>query len=340
VRPPGPRRDRPQAGFTLIELMIALLLFSFAIAGILSVAVTTTRSFREQRRIIQTEQAVRAPLDFIVDAIRQVSPGVPTIVGNANLPSLRNSFPPCPGVGAVSFVDNTNAPDELEIVYASGGIVTTAHSAVSATSNTVLVPSAHVDQFAAGDFLVISDGVYGTLLKVTGVTGNTLQIAADSSCADPAQGFPVTYPIGSLIVRAQRARFTVERFDGDPNQPWTLYMDPDGAGPLAKEPIAEGVEDMQIAIGVDTDNDNFISEVGQVAGDDEWIGNVAGEVLPLGTIRAVRIALVAYDTKDITGQASFYRPSALNRPGTETPEKRRRRVLMSTVDIRNLSELP
>ena len=62
---------------------------------------------------------------------------------------------------------------------------------------------------------------------------------------------------------------------------------------------------------------------------------------PAGAVvRAVKIVLIAYDTKDVTGKASFYRPPALNRAGTTVPEKRRRRVLTSIVDIRNLTGSP
>ena len=35
-----------------------------------------TRAFCEQRRVIATEGNVRAPLDYMVDAIRNASPGV------------------------------------------------------------------------------------------------------------------------------------------------------------------------------------------------------------------------------------------------------------------------
>jgi prepilin-type N-terminal cleavage/methylation domain-containing protein len=37
-----------QAGFTLIELMISLVLFSFVIAGVLAVAVSMSQGFRER----------------------------------------------------------------------------------------------------------------------------------------------------------------------------------------------------------------------------------------------------------------------------------------------------
>src|SRR5712671_6050324 len=70
----APRRS--EAGFTLVELMISLVIFSFVIAGILSVAVAMTQGMREQRQAVLAESAVRVPMDFLVDALRQASPGV------------------------------------------------------------------------------------------------------------------------------------------------------------------------------------------------------------------------------------------------------------------------
>ena len=69
-------RANNEQGFTLIELMISLLIFSFAVAGILSAAVAITQGMSEQRQAIDAENAVRVPLDFLVDALRQASPGV------------------------------------------------------------------------------------------------------------------------------------------------------------------------------------------------------------------------------------------------------------------------
>lgn len=318
---------RDQAGFTLVELMIALLLFSVAIAGILSVAVTMTRSFREQSRIVNAERAVRAPLDLIVDALRQASPAVPTVS------LIKDGNTPC-STGALNIVDNTGAPDELEIVYASGGVATTTHSAVTASSTFVTVPSAHVGQFALDDYILISDTAQGTLLKVAGIAGNNLTIAPATACS---ASFPTSYPAKSVLVRAQRARFTIANLDGIP----TLWMDPDGAGATPAEPVAEGVEDLQVAIGIDTNADGAISEVGAAAGDDEWYGNVGVEGLPAGTltIRAIRVVLVAREAAPMM-RAMYYAPAALNHPGTSVADKFRRRVLTSTVEIRNLTGSP
>ena len=312
-----------QRGFTLVELMVSLVIFSFAIAGIMAVAVTMTRAYREQRRAIATENAARAPMDFIADAVRSASPGVTT--GN-----VHDAYT-C-AAGAVAHLDNTGAPDELEIVYASGGIVTTTHSAFTSSSAAITVPADHVDQFAAGDYVLVTDSAQGTVAKVTGITGNNLDLAP-ITCAT---AFPTGgYPSGSILVRAQRARFTIDNLDGVP----TLFMDPDGlAGPAEAEPVAEGVEDFQVAIGVDADASGDLLDNG---GADEWAGNAPGDVLPAGAIRAVKVVLVARDTKEISGgSATFFRPAALNRSAATELDKYRRRVLTSTIEIRNLAGSP
>jgi prepilin-type N-terminal cleavage/methylation domain-containing protein len=65
-----------QRGFTLVELMVSMTLFSFVIAGILAVAGTMARGYRDQRSVIASESAARNSLDFIADAIRSGSPAV------------------------------------------------------------------------------------------------------------------------------------------------------------------------------------------------------------------------------------------------------------------------
>jgi len=321
------KRDlkRDESGFTLVELMISVVLFSFAVAGILAVAVTITRSFREQRRVIAAEQAARGPLDFLIDAVRQSSPAVPTST------SLKDGNSPCTS-GAISFTDNTNAPDELEIVYASGGVVSTTHSAVTGTSTSITIPSVHLDQFALGDYVVVSDGGQGTLLKVEGVTSTALTIAPATACA---ANFPTSYAAKSILVRAQRAKFTISNLAGIP----TLWMEPDGAGTAVAEPVTEGVEDMQIALGIDKNSNGVLNEVGAGVDDDEWVGNYPGDTLLSGNIRAIRIVLVTRENAPMM-RANYYRPTVLNRSGTTSPDQYRRRVLSSTVEIRNLTGSP
>jgi prepilin-type N-terminal cleavage/methylation domain-containing protein len=311
-----------QKGFTLVELMISLVLFSVAIAGVLSVAVTMTQGFREQRQVIATESSVRAPLEFIADAIRNASPAVPS----GDIQDVKNCV-----TGAIAVVNNTNAPDQLDIVYASGSVVTSLRTIYDSTTNLAITVT-DASQLAVGDTLLITNMTKGHLVDVTAVNTATGVLALTAPGCTPA--LPVGgYPPGSLVIRALRARFTVDvtgaATDGVP----TLMMDPDADGPASAEPLAENVEDMQIAVGVDVDLNKGID-----AGEWEYSSGVGALA---GAIRAMRITLVARAPNQLQGgTASFYRPAAEDRPIASTADSYRRRVLSTTVEIRNLGGSP
>ena len=326
------RSERREAGFTLIELMIALVLFSFAIAGVLAVAVSMTQGYREQRAAVEAESSVRVPIDFIVDAIRQSSPGAPT--GNIQDAGTCSN-------GALTISNNqtsvSNNPtisgwDSLDVIYASGGVVTSSRTAYTTGTTSIDVDDA--SQLASGDSIVISDTNQGHLVKITGITNNTLSLANQcSTIVLPASG----YPAGSLVVRAQHAVFTIDSVDTIP----TLMMDPDAGGSAAPQPLAEGVEDLQFAIGVDTNGDNQVTETGLAANDDEWQGNFAGDSVLSGTLRALRVSMVARTTSGLIGSAApFTRPALEDHAAATTGDQYRRRVLKTIVEIRNMGESP
>ena len=321
-------RRRRQRGFTLIELMIALVLFALVAAGMMSVAVSMASGAREQELNIATESSARAAMDFMTTAIRGAIPGVPF----ANIRDANTD--PCPAAGIV--ITNNAAPvsplttssDQLTMVFAIGSVVTSLRSVYDAGTTSVTVTDA--SQFSAGDGVLITNLDQGHLVRITGVAGNTLTLANQvcSTLALPSGG----YPPGALVVRALRATLSIGAIDGIP----TLMMDPDAEGPLAAEPLAEGIEDMQVAVGVDNNGDGALTELGSIANDDEWLFNVAGESLPVGsTINAIRITLVARATKAVVGNPAYLLPAVEDRVAGTAPDAFRRRVLTSTVEIRN-----
>lgn len=324
----------PERGFTLIELMVSLVLFSFAVAGVLAVAVSMSQGFREQRAAIAAETAVRVPLDYLVEVLRQASPAAPT--GNIQDAST------C--TGSVLAVQNnqsgsgSGAPtgwDRLEVIYASGAVVTSTLDPYDTTSNVVRVNDA--SQLVAGDYIVISNTAQGHLFKIIGVSGNNLNLAtACGSYIAPPGG---KYSAGSLVIRAQHAVFSLGAVDGVP----TLMMDPDATGPAPAEPLAEGIEDMQIVLGIDNNgNGSLGAEIGAGGNDDEWQGNHAADSPLAGTIRAVRVTLVARTTSGLIGNAApFFRPAVEDHAASSgSGDKFRRRILRSTVEVRNMAGSP
>jgi prepilin-type N-terminal cleavage/methylation domain-containing protein len=320
-----PRRRAAQAGFTLIELMITLVLFSVAIAGVLAVAVSMTNGFREQRAVIFAEGAARGAMDFLSDAIRQASPGVLT----GNITAIDISGCPAGTFTTTNNQGSPGAPDRLKLVFAYGSISTTSTTVYADDSTSLTVVNA--EQLAVGDHIVITNSAVAVIVEITGKTGNDLTLAGQQC------DWLTPIPAGSTVVRALRAELFVQ--DIDTNQP-ALWMDPDAEGPAAAEPLAEGIEDFQVAVGVDTNLDGQLSEVGIAADDDEWAYNVAGDAAPVGTLRALRITLVARSPKAVNGIGTFIRPAAEDRAAAAATDGYRRRTLTSNIEIRNLGGSP
>ena len=133
------------------------------------------------------------------------------------------------------------------------------------------------------------------------------------------------------MIRGLRARFSVGSFDGISN---ILLMDPDADGPAAAVPLAENIDDFQVAIGMDSDANGSV-------GATEWqyAPGFAGPVVP--AIRAIRISVVARTAMPLVGRtAMFVRPAAEDHPAAGATDNYPRRLLTSTVEIRNLGGSP
>jgi len=338
-------------GFTLIELMVSLVIFSFAIAGVLSVAVSMAQGFREQRQAVAAEDNVRAAMDFISDAIRSMSPLVQqngTIYDEGSCASwVGPAYPPTPVVGPIGAgtcvndatmcpnSNQTNAPDTLRLVFASGGVVTSIQDATGYVCGNTTITLMDASGVSAGDLLMIGDvpSNSGEIVSVTSVAGNVVTINK-CTCA----GFTKNYAKLSLAVRVQRAKFYVGTYDGVPN---ILLMDTSSkafseawTGAATPEPLAENVEDFQVAYGLDTGG---TSTPGPVA-----IWEFASGVPQTGgVLRAIQFTLITKTAQPLqAGTSTFKRPAALDRAASATLDNYRRRILTSAVEVRNFGGSP
>lgn len=348
------RRKRTQAGFTLIEIMVSLTLFSFAIAGVLAIAVSMAQGFREQRQVVQTESTARGALEYIADAVRmsspalsdaevQVSAAAPSPAGQPHLvvgeiedtESGNNVNTGKCESGAIRIYDSAAGPDMLELVFASGGMVTSVGTGGWTVGGTTL-PLTDTSNLAENDYVLVTDGSKGHVVKIAAL-GASSAIVNTPTCI---LNNPATYNRGELVIRVMRAKFYVGTFDGISP---VLIMDPDGAGPAPEEPLADYVEDFQVAAGVDEDDDGTLES-------NEWGFSMGGPTsftttssLPPGArdLRAVRISLVARATSSLPGTTpSYRRPTVENRVQASTLDTFRRRVLSVTIDVRNLGGSP
>lgn len=353
-----------QSGLTLVELMISLVIASIAVAASLALGFSLNTTFREQRKMSDVERAARASMDLISNIVRAASPAV----SNGNLEDHVGCNDLLHGL---LVVNNTNAPDELYVIYGNGsapsatptlGTITETSAAYDPTQATLTVFS--TAGFLTGDYVVVSNVDHGFIAEVSvdSATQFTLQKVPDGGVCGYARAPPSANPLdntpfplapgipaGAIVVRAGIAHFFVcpgpsAKCTGGATELPTLYMDMDGDGNDAAmlQPVALGIEDMQIAVGIDDDGNGVIDEAGAGPNDDDWTYNVAGDTLPALPpqlnpffINALRITLVA---RSITEQSA--ENNATDRPAAEdraagAPDVFRRRVVTSMIEIRN-----
>lgn len=316
-------------------MMISVVIVSIAVSAALTLGYTMMNAYHNQRRMALVERGARVSLQILARSIRNASAAVPS--GNVG------DTVGCTTTGAIRVINNSTAPDEIEIIHASGGVVTSVRSSTAYTSSSTALVVLDGSKFRAGDYAIVSNLDQGHLVAVTAVaqTGtNEWTLTTNSpGCggAFPAGG----YQPGSLVLRAKIERFYVSTGAEVAGVP-TLMIDPDGNGPQVGEPVAQGVEDMQVAVGVDVNGDGTVTDNGNTA--DEWFYNAAGDAAPplmsATPWRALRITFVARSVNETSQSATSTRPPLEDRAGAAAADQYRRRVLSATIEVRNLQGSP
>jgi prepilin-type N-terminal cleavage/methylation domain-containing protein len=328
-RPRATRLDRGEAGVTLVELMVAMTISSIAIAAALAIGYSMLNGYREQRRVELVQRAARISLEIIGSSIRGASPGVTT--------GAITDLVACNDFGAIEVVNSTSEPDQLKVIYGSGGVATSLRAGYDESSTELVVLDA--TGLSAGDRVLVTNFDRGHLVAIEDIAphgdGFSLGVEAASATACGPGSFPTSgYPAGTLVVRAKMAHFFVQESPSGPN----LMLDPDGVGPADPEPLAEGIEDLQIAYGVDVDEDGVLREDGTTT--DEWFYNVDGDAAPppLATAppRALRVTVIARTLFETSKLPVSARPAAEDRLGAEDRDPFRRRSFAVTMEVRNL----
>ena len=312
----------------MVELMISLVLVAIVIGLMMQIAVVMLSGFKEQREALELSRNARAASELLSEAVRNASAGVT----NGNLKDAVG----CNDVVGITITNHDDAPDEIQVIYASGGIVTSSRADIN--GSTTSFPVVDATGIVAGDKVIVtsteSTNPEGRLIPVLGVgaPGVTTDITTNTNLCSATAAMPTGgFPGGSLIIRAKYAKLAVEVGpDGVP----MLTVDPAGIGPEPSEILAEGIEDIQIAVGVDIDGDGAILDLNDTT--DEWYYNAPGDADPplitLGQWRALRVTVTA---QDLLNRGSSLRQAAEDRPAGSL-DSHRRRTLRTQIEIRNL----
>ena len=327
-------RRQQEAGFTLVELMISLTVVSIAIAAAFTMAFSLLNGFRDNRGAVQVESTTRIVLDIIAQGVRSASPG------------MRDGqlWDTCSGgiIDAIEVTNSSTGPDELRVVHASGGALASMTASAAVVTDGAIVVDSNADfELNIWTPAIVIDPLNAKahFIEIRRTSASAVKFETQdlqgSGCAGGAgTSAEETYPAGSLVVRAVHMNYRVD--------PPYLMVDPDGAGDEKEIVVAEGIEDMQIAVAVEDESDKTtLTNIGAAANDDEWHYNVAGEaaagLLSGKQWRSLRISIVGYTIRDQNASTSSLRPALEDRPVASTGDGYRRRTFSTIVHLRNFS---
>lgn len=422
---PGPEHRPPEAGFTLVEMVITLLVSALLIAGLLTLFDTMNKISRVQTHVADLQQNLRVAQYEMVRMTRMAARGgLPRgVLPDGFAIEVRNNVPDSADESYIAEAD-TDSPkiepgtDVLTVrgvfstplyqMNPAGGFLTRTLGTDPDTGDDIVTggtmrlldpnPDTGVPQSLVPIQEAIDDGVDAPILLVspletlyavveldhgastidaTDAEGNAIDITLafeasggtytdDYNALVPGGEFPMEMETASAVGLLEEQRFFVAEPDGTDVFEPRLTMAEFMAGTetaYAAQPanlrayIADNILDLQVALGIDVENDGDIEDPGGAT--DEWLFDEPGDTNPDGTLAStdwntglpsiyfVRVsALARTDRGDVNYvddpiqqiEDRIYDEDAVPPTDEERDARRHRRRLMETmIDLRNLS---
>ena len=350
------RRSRGQAGVTLVELMVSMVIGLIIIAGLGSIYLAASNVFRSLDASSRLQENVRYAFERVTNDVRMAgytgcSYTTVANVLNGNTAWNLNLFSR-PLAGYEDSVDtfptelssNRLRGDSLVLLRADNSreFIIESHNTSSATIKLV---GSH--DIVDGQIVVATDCKHAAIFQVTnanvanstlvhntgtGTPGNcTKGLGSPVVCS--TNGTPYEFPPGSRILRFSGLAYYIRNNAvGEP----ALHRQVLGvSGSTTAEEVVDGIENMQIRYGVDTTPtadgsvdvyttaDDVLVQAPGATNDDKW-----------ARVLAIRISLVAVSTaqQQLSSQIVPY----VYDGATVTPTDRRlRKVFTTTIAVRN-----
>lgn len=320
-------KARRSVGFTLIELMVAMLLGLIVIAGVASVFLANLQSYHSNTALSEVQTNARIAYALMARDIRQAG-----LTGcdstNKRIANVLKSGPYGSGTHywwsqwanavrgyddattdpALSSFAGDGAPmsqtDSVQLIGAVGtGLAVVQHNPTSANFKLNIAS----DDIAAGDVIMVCDPDHASIVQVTNYnsatktlvhqTGNTVQpgncskgLGFPTNCSS-VNGNAYTFGKNSRISRLAAVDWYVGSSQAANGRSlYRVQVQPNAAGTMVASPVemVRDVIDMKVTYHVRGDN-NYVT-AGTVTAANNW-----------GLVDAVRVELVMLSSEDRVG---------------------------------------
>jgi len=306
-----------EAGFSLVEVMAALVILSIAMTAVFTTFISQQRSFTVQSRVAEMQQNLRQAAEYMSRDIRMAGYGIPDNVAIPNniiaagVTSIRSLYAK----------DNTTGPDQIYVLYLfdmdANQPPTTNTAAMSSGDGQVSVAGIAGFLPTGGELVLVTDGTTADLFETSGAAGTVLTFGGGSSYNAIVHSGYGLGPPPATVAKARFARYYIDSAT-DPAHPILMV---DRMGGMPPQPLADDIEDMQFTYGLDTNADGVV---------DNWSASPADSA----QIRQVRLSLMAR-SRTAESDWSEIRPALGNRAAGTTPDGYRRRIYDIVIDVRN-----
>lgn len=339
-------RFHRQAGVGLVEIMVAVTLSLILTAGLVQVYTGNKQTYRIQESLSRLQENGRFALDFITRDLRSAGflgcAGTSTKTTNTlnNASSFNWDFDqiiegfeaasssgwdrdPVATAGIVS--PYLPARDVLTIRRSLGNPVQVGAQGAMNPAGSAPITVARPHGLQPADVVMVTDCTDAAIFNITGITPNganddIVHAAGGGSPGNASPALGKDYTTAGAIVELMTSTYYVGT--GVSGRPALFRQD----GAAAAQELVEGVEDMQILYGIDTDGDrtpNRYVTADQVDIVADWGDAVSTEV---------RLLLQTLDN-NLASQAN--QQYTFNGQTFVSPDRRLRRTFTNTISIRN-----
>jgi len=331
-----------QLGMSLVELMVALVISLFLLAGIVQVYLANRTSYTFSESISRIQENGRFALDIVTQDLRMAGFFGCAIFDPTDTTSLVNNLNPAgagydpaihdffgQGLLAGTENDGLNGSDSITLrgakpaqvnVYPPYNVSTSAM--IHVTTNDSIQPDdiVMVTNCRGGDIFQVTNKTNSTkssqqaIVHNTGV-GSPGNYNPDSCKGGNAHCLSQTYGSDASMFELQAVTYSIAvGASGEP----ALWRSENGTN----VELIDGIEQMQILYGVDTDNDDFANQY-----------VVSTAVPDMLTVMSVQLMLlVRSDSDGVTEDAQVYNYNGVN---TIAADQRLRQVFSTTIALRN-----
>ena len=322
-------QQKSQKGFSVVELMIAMLLSLTLGAAIVTVFVNNSYSFDQDENVARMQDDARHALREIAFDISMAGHyselHTPDSVGHDGGLTIGTD---CGPSGEVNWMYRAVDPvtnESLSITAidnASGADIAAAHSCVAGSEVLAGTDVVSIKRVAGAQAGALTAG--SVYLRTNGTVGMLFNAPAPT-----APPFPIAAPATDWQFRPRI--YYIRQFANAPgdNIPTLCRKALRGAGPsMTTECLATGIENLQIEYGIDTSEDGHPNI---------YVSNPS--VAQMQTVVAARIYLLARTTDIDTRYTNNKTYSISNSPDFVPGDSFHRRVFSTSVSIQNIRSM-